>query len=81
MNGKTTGGTMTNEDRRLMIETLSEMKELKGEKAGSVPVMAAVSPALPAVSRAAAFADNSAAPIIAAALLRACTSKLAPQFF
>ena len=28
---KTTGGTMTNEDRRLMVETLGEMRELKGE--------------------------------------------------
>ena len=27
----TQGANMTNEDRRLMIETLSEMKELKGE--------------------------------------------------
>jgi hypothetical protein len=26
-----TGGTMTNDDRRLIIETLAEMKELKGE--------------------------------------------------
>jgi uncharacterized membrane protein (DUF106 family) len=25
------GVTMTNEDRRLMVETLAEMKELKGE--------------------------------------------------
>jgi hypothetical protein len=25
------GGSMTNEDRRLIVETLSEMKELKGE--------------------------------------------------
>ena len=25
------GGTMTNDDRRLIVETLSEMKELKGE--------------------------------------------------
>ena len=25
------GGFMTNEDRRLIVETLSEMKELKGE--------------------------------------------------
>ena len=25
------GRTMTNEDRRLIVETLSEMKELKGE--------------------------------------------------
>jgi L-lactate utilization protein LutB len=25
------GGTMTNEDRRLIIETLGEMRELKGE--------------------------------------------------
>ena len=25
------GGTMTNEDRRLMVETLAEMRELKGE--------------------------------------------------
>jgi nitrogenase molybdenum-iron protein alpha/beta subunit len=26
-----TGGTMTNDDRRLIVETLAEMKELKGE--------------------------------------------------
>jgi hypothetical protein len=26
-----TGGTMTNEDRRLIVETLGEMRELKGE--------------------------------------------------
>ena len=25
------GGTMTNEDRRLIVETLGEMRELKGE--------------------------------------------------
>jgi hypothetical protein len=25
------GGNMTNEDRRLMVETLGEMRELKGE--------------------------------------------------
>jgi nitrogenase molybdenum-iron protein alpha/beta subunit len=25
------GGTMTNDDRRLIVETLAEMKELKGE--------------------------------------------------
>jgi hypothetical protein len=25
------GGAMTNEDRRLIVETLAEMKELKGE--------------------------------------------------
>ena len=25
------GGSMTNEDRRLIVETLGEMKELKGE--------------------------------------------------
>jgi hypothetical protein len=25
------GATMTNDDRRLMVETLAEMKELKGE--------------------------------------------------
>ena len=25
------GGTMTNQDRRLMVETLAEMRELKGE--------------------------------------------------
>jgi hypothetical protein len=28
-NGK--GGNMTNEDRRLMVETLGEMRELKGQ--------------------------------------------------
>ena len=27
----TQGGTMTNEDRRLIVETLGEMRELKGE--------------------------------------------------
>jgi nitrogenase molybdenum-iron protein alpha/beta subunit len=26
-----TGGTMNNDDRRLIVETLAEMKELKGE--------------------------------------------------
>jgi uncharacterized membrane protein (DUF106 family) len=26
-----TGGTMTNDDRRLIVETLGEMRELKGE--------------------------------------------------
>jgi hypothetical protein len=26
------GGTMTNEDRRLIVETLGEMRQLKGEK-------------------------------------------------
>ena len=29
--GDTQGGTMTNEDRRLIVETLGEMRELKGE--------------------------------------------------
>jgi len=28
---KTNGGTLTSDDRRLMVETLAEMKELKGE--------------------------------------------------
>ena len=33
MNGrkKTNGATMTNDDRRLMVETLGEMRQLKGE--------------------------------------------------
>jgi hypothetical protein len=30
-NNNRSGGSMTNEDRRLIVETLSEMKELKGE--------------------------------------------------
>ena len=29
--GNAQGGTMTNEDRRLIVETLAEMRELKGE--------------------------------------------------
>ena len=28
---KRSGGTMTNEERRLIVETLGEMRELKGE--------------------------------------------------
>ena len=31
MANKPEGGFMTNEDRRLFLETISEMKELKGE--------------------------------------------------
>jgi hypothetical protein len=31
MRHKLTGGTMTNDDRRLIVETLGEMRELKGE--------------------------------------------------
>jgi uncharacterized membrane protein (DUF106 family) len=31
VNRNNTGGTMTNDDRRLIVETLAEMKELKGE--------------------------------------------------
>jgi hypothetical protein len=31
MKHKITGGTMTNDDRRLIVETLGEMRELKGE--------------------------------------------------
>ena len=33
-NRETRGGSMTSEDRRLIVETLGEMRELKGEMKG-----------------------------------------------